>query len=54
MGVTIDDAFGRNRINAQSVPPYVPISVIGNFWDWLYGPAASQVHLYRGFFYAGF
>jgi hypothetical protein len=52
--VTIDDAWGRNYINALSVPPNVPISVIGNFWDWLYGPAASQVHLFRGFLTAGF
>jgi hypothetical protein len=47
MSVTIDDAFGQNYINAQSVPAYVPVSVNGNFWDVLSGPAAGQVHLYR-------
>jgi hypothetical protein len=47
MNVTIDDAYGRNYIDAESVPAYVPISVVGNYWDYLYGPAAGQVHLYR-------
>jgi hypothetical protein len=47
MSVTIDDAWGQNSIDAESVPAYVPVSVNGNFWDVLYGPAASKVHLYK-------
>jgi hypothetical protein len=47
MGVTIDDAYTQNYIDAESVPAYVPITVEGNPLDVLYGPAANKVHLYR-------
>jgi len=45
--VSISDAYGANHIDAESVPAYVPIDVLGNFFDVLSGPAASQVHLKR-------
>jgi hypothetical protein len=45
--VTISDASGTNFIDAQSVPAFVPVTVVGNFFDVLYGPAANQVHLHR-------
>ena len=45
--VTISDASGANSIDAQSAPAFVPVTVVGNFFDVLYGPAADQVHLRR-------
>jgi hypothetical protein len=45
--VTISDAYGANQIDAQSVPAYVPVTVVGNYFDNLFGPAASQVILKR-------
>jgi hypothetical protein len=45
--VSISDAYGANHIDAQSVPAYVPVDVLGNFYDVLSGPAANQVHLKR-------
>ncbi len=45
--MTISDAPGTNYIDAQSVPAFVPVTVVGNYFDVLYGPAADQVHLRR-------
>jgi hypothetical protein len=45
--VTIDDAYGTNYIDAQSVSAYAPVTVVGNPFDVLYGPAANQVNLER-------
>jgi hypothetical protein len=45
--VTISDAYGKNNIDAESAPAFVPVTVVGNEFDVLYGPAASQVHLKR-------
>jgi hypothetical protein len=45
--VTISDAYGANQIDAESVPAYVPVTVVGNYFDNLFGPAAGQVTLKR-------
>jgi hypothetical protein len=45
--VSISDPYGANQIDAQSAPAYVPITIVGNYYDNLFGPAANQVHLKR-------
>ena len=46
-GVEIDDAYGANQINAQSVSASVPVLIVGNSLDNLFGPAANSVRLNR-------
>jgi hypothetical protein len=41
--VTITDAWAANYINAESVSPYAPVTVLGTPFDILYGPAAKEV-----------
>ena len=46
-GVEIDDAYGANQINAQSVSASAPVLIVGNSLDNLFGPAANSVRLNR-------
>jgi hypothetical protein len=46
-GVEIDDAHGANQIDAVIVNASIPLVIVGNPLDNLFGPAANSVLLYR-------
>ncbi len=54
MGLEIDDGFGANLIDVESVPALMPISIEGNPFDVLFGPAAGKVGLNRFSYLAGY
>ncbi len=50
VGVTtleVDDGFGANQIEVDSVGSLTNTMILGTSADVMYGPAANKAHLYR-------